>query len=495
MIFKGRRVRALLQSFDAARYHNDNHTDREADLAQARCEALNAILFGNEIVIPAGAIADSPAFAELFHEVMVPGRKALEEINNSSPFPYQPFRIGLEPQFSSYDDFVQAYLKDNMPGSMTYVKLKELAIQNASTGDNTWMPALAGEAYLRKDWKTLESIDARYAQHARLVDEYFGSSAIVKPVHASGSVFSDRDENDIRDSLLQYLNNARESEIDFTDYIALEKEIEALFRNLEHPEQRGRWYHNLNAFGEHWQFIRTWLDFDLFEIMRRTYEVQLPSYFTQEVFDREVIKRLVLVPTGRQNALRYFSNEPTSEDAFSIFTDQVDWPQVWSRVSHKEIVKSTNEYQADIAAALSRRAVDDEEREVRGRLIRAATESHIQTLNSYMPFLHFEMDHARTKLRIRVEPQETKNTELKQLVGSAVSSALGAAVPGAGLLASTVIGTGISASVDYALRSRETHISALKRDSQLIELRKGMNAMNEFVTREMERMNFWISLD
>ncbi|MEO1023779.1 MAG: hypothetical protein AAFW89_14645 [Bacteroidota bacterium] len=491
-----RRPRALLQSFDTARFLDDKQADRSADLAQARCEALSAVLFGNEIVIPAGAIAESPAFHDLFSEIMVPGRKAISRINDISHIPYSPFRIGLEPQYYNYDDFVKSYLETNIPGTISFVKLQELAEKSEGEEKEKWLPAFAGEAYLRKEWNKLGRLDKRYEQHSRLVDEYFGKHALTAPVHARGQDFTGRDKNSIRNSLQSFIGIAKEREIDFKDYAELEKLIEGLFSSFKNPEQRGVWYHNRKEFGEHWEFIRTWLDFDLFELMRTSYDVQLPSYFTQELYDIDLIKELVLVPTGRENHLDYFSGQSKENRSFSVLTDKIDWPMVWDRIAQKDIIDSTTRYQADLAEAFKLPATE-EFLPARAALIRAATESHVLTLNTFLPFLSFEMDKKQSKLKVRVKKERDilkKVTTATSVVGGTILGAV-LGMPVEGFIASNVIGATASYGLDLALKNRKAHIDLIKRNQQVVQLKKEIEGVRQYVDKEVERINYWISVD
>jgi hypothetical protein len=66
----GERRRMILQSLDTARYQKDKLADTKIDVDLARSEMLSAILFGHEIIIPAGVIADCPAAHILLPEVL-----------------------------------------------------------------------------------------------------------------------------------------------------------------------------------------------------------------------------------------------------------------------------------------------------------------------------------------------------------------------------------------------------------------------------------------
>src|SRR5690606_11670188 len=112
-----KRFRTLLQSLDTARYHADRVVDRQTDIHQARTEILSAVLFGHEVVIPAGQIADCPAVRTLLPEVLNSFERARRRVYQLSGRRYFPFRLGVERRFvetdpRGYDSFVRNYIED-----------------------------------------------------------------------------------------------------------------------------------------------------------------------------------------------------------------------------------------------------------------------------------------------------------------------------------------------------------------------------------------------
>jgi hypothetical protein len=94
------RIRTIFQSLDTARYQKDGSDEKTFDTAHARSEALSALLFGHEIIIPAGVIADCPAFLQLFGEVMSPSDEYRMKMSGDGEM-YRPFRVALERRFDT----------------------------------------------------------------------------------------------------------------------------------------------------------------------------------------------------------------------------------------------------------------------------------------------------------------------------------------------------------------------------------------------------------
>ena len=79
----------MLQSADTARFHDDRMADKFVDVAQARAEILSALLFGYEVIIPAGAVADCPALFELLPEIMKDADPYLDRIRETTKLDYR----------------------------------------------------------------------------------------------------------------------------------------------------------------------------------------------------------------------------------------------------------------------------------------------------------------------------------------------------------------------------------------------------------------------
>lgn len=128
----GPRMRTLLQSMDTARFHEDAASDTKIDIDQARSEILSALLFGHEIVVPAGAVADCPAAHTLLPEVLAHSRVARKHIKSDTGQNYYPIRLGVEEQFvesdpHGYDAFIRHSIADERERLAPYVILQKVA--------------------------------------------------------------------------------------------------------------------------------------------------------------------------------------------------------------------------------------------------------------------------------------------------------------------------------------------------------------------------------
>jgi hypothetical protein len=206
------RMRTLFQTFDSARFDDRNSRvtglskrqirklERE-DMAMARAEALGAIMFGHEVVIPAGAVADSPAFVQLFGEIMEP---SVEERNRISLANggrrYNPFRVGFEPRFaakrygnrrfkSEYDHFVFDYLRNAKVDTIDRKVLDMIAANHDRDRDQTML--LIGHAYLERRIDDIAAIDETYARHVEWIVRLFGTKGLmqVPPIFSDGNQF------------------------------------------------------------------------------------------------------------------------------------------------------------------------------------------------------------------------------------------------------------------------------------------------------------------
>lgn len=96
----------LIQSFDTARFHEDRFEEEER-INLARTEVFMNLLYGREVVVPAGQIAESPAVFTLFREVMASYKQHPKNIPKKAR--WKPFRIALEYNYRDYTDFVSRY--------------------------------------------------------------------------------------------------------------------------------------------------------------------------------------------------------------------------------------------------------------------------------------------------------------------------------------------------------------------------------------------------
>ena len=119
----------LIQAFDPARFRPDRHGERSR-LAEARTEVLLNLLFGREIVLPAGHIADSPAVATVYLEVM--GAFDRLPLDRKFSVRNKPFRIALEASYLDYDDYVEKYVDVGSPVHHLPMRERRIAEERAN---------------------------------------------------------------------------------------------------------------------------------------------------------------------------------------------------------------------------------------------------------------------------------------------------------------------------------------------------------------------------
>jgi hypothetical protein len=102
----------LIQAFDPVRLFS-NRTEEARRIMEARTEVLLNLLFGREVVLPAGQIADSPAVAVVYREVML----AFDQLPPAKRerIRAKPFRIALEHGYEDYTDYVARYIDVGAP--------------------------------------------------------------------------------------------------------------------------------------------------------------------------------------------------------------------------------------------------------------------------------------------------------------------------------------------------------------------------------------------
>lgn len=331
--------RALLQSFDTARFQPSSLKRRDgselstglaAKVALARTEAALNLLFGREIVVPAGQIAESPAFVTIFMEIMSPFLESYATLTaaackNAGLPPFQPFRLALESRsMIDYEGFVREYRFTGAP----------LVLIRAAGGDGGERDKEAAaridgfkKLFLARNFSGLEAAVGQpgYGDYAKTVASWFGPRTAVfarKDVaEVSANEYARFFDLRLRDEALvgEGVSEARAS-------LDLVEEIEAVLREAEVSGYRGNWYRFAERFGEIWPLARAYLDTRLFLTLARQYDIDHPIFVTQEFEFGRFDHSLVLGPRFAAN-LDGGDESPLLQVA-SHFADPVNWSAI-----------------------------------------------------------------------------------------------------------------------------------------------------------------------
>ncbi|WP_462249243.1 hypothetical protein [Ekhidna sp.] len=376
-----RRIRTLLQSIDTARYKDDTKADKEIDISHARSEALTALLFGYEIVIPAGQIADCPALFKLIPEVHRYSKKYRDEILKITHNNYNIFRIGLESQYRSfngfrgYSAFVAEYLQSNRGDNVDFVGLSDVVKKDVASKKGFSVERVFGQAYLSRQWSELEKLGkdlssmtgksdieenfANYSKYSQLVYGLFDANqAECPPIYTRYKYFTKPAQNLYFDSLNSYLKKVlpddRQHRIKQT-FIDARNEI--LSQKLS-SGQRNSWYNQKQIFEDYnaWMPVRIWLDNTLYQRMTKAYGVNVPSYFTQEVVKDHELSDYPLAITSKMSVQEF--NKDVSDGKFAVppVVGKVDWESFWALAAEPEFQNSIIRLHAKYFNALEREA-------------------------------------------------------------------------------------------------------------------------------------------
>ena len=294
------RARTLLQSFDTARYQKIedgsqtiSQEDRERaemnrylDEAHARTEVLSALLMGYEIVLPAGILADCPAFLDIFSEVIAARPDDLDA--NA----YRPFRIGLEARFkpneewTGYDQFLTDFSNTFSEELVQLNVASGLAYADASVTNQTANVKALVALFKARRFTDLDKARPRYGEHLQRVFEELCEPSGAKPIIAAKNAFSAMPGHYYPNTFGRLADRASgrvgvdEGRI---DRLALASR--RIARRLPNPRQRGQWYRRKADFGDLWPEARTWLDYGLYGRMTDAFGVAVPSLFLQQTSD------------------------------------------------------------------------------------------------------------------------------------------------------------------------------------------------------------------
>ncbi|HKO47353.1 MAG TPA: serine/threonine-protein kinase [Polyangiaceae bacterium] len=340
----------LLQSFDTARFQRSSVKREDgsplsnavpAKIALARTEALLNVLFGREIVVPAGQIADSPAFFALFRELIphYEARRAqIAAASAKADLPlYKPMRLALEKRaMQDYAGFVRAYEYTGATLPLLDIVGKPEAEQ---TKDKTKIEGFK-HLFLAQQYAALEKavgIDG-YGEFARSVRGYFDDETAVFARAGIPEVSA----TDYREVFERRLRDDRISGVGIEEARATLPIVEKIQSDLRQTKAvgfRGNWYLYSTIFKEAWPLARAYLDFRLFVSLARQYGVDHPILISQEFEYGRYDHSLMLGPRFSQTvvALPYDS---TLMDLASHFASPIDWGAVFDLYAEPRFLQS-----------------------------------------------------------------------------------------------------------------------------------------------------------
>lgn len=417
----------LIQAFDPVRFSHDRVNEAQR-IMEARTEVLLNLLFGREIVLPAGQVAESPAIAAIYREVMAafdrltPARRAKVRT--------RPFRIALEHGYHDYTDYVARYVDVGAP--IVQLPLPELRRQEERAAGL----ALVKRLYIEKNYDTLEQIIGRpgFAEYARLVHTYLDTQALTRPVAHAAS------PPDLLAVVRQRIDALRAVKQEaFLDEI--NEALPFFAQSGDFRTYRGLWYAHADRFGASWDIVRHWLDHSLYMNLTRYYDVQHPVFTTQELARDRYTAQDILMPADIVPGM----------DPAPIEIGAVDWISIWEIIADGDFQRSLSKMtQAIAGASLSNH-------------LRDSVEEHAKVLNAALSAL--QLDLSRGKLVLQKKAGDVAPIVAGTLVGSLLFPIIvGAFIPvpdvGVGAAIGTV-GTLIGAGVG-AIVSRESQFFAVR---------------------------------
>jgi hypothetical protein len=508
-------MRTVLQSFDTARFQNDDPADTKVDIDQARSEILSAVIFGHEIVIPAGVIADCPAAHQLLPEVLGPFRTLRTRIEQSAgSTTYHPFRLGLEERFvqddsRGYDNFVSDYVAGQKIRLANYVKLSEVA---GPSGTAAMIVRLA-EAYLGRRWAEVRAINTGLASYFELVHESFGlpDSSSALPVTCKGQMFTAAPQALYSRNIAAFCRAAaRRGRTD--DALArirgaARRASSDIAKAGAEAGQRGSWYAMSTLFEEDWRIVRCWIDHVLYDRMHRAYSVDIPSFFMQETNTGESDRELALAFLDDDSLSKFRTEFRDGKRPLPPAVAKVDWSAIWSFVAEPDIQERIGKLQlvlgnARTATQVARRSLRaaGSERAAQSRdIVDGYRRQVADEIDGYVTFLNAGQSGVRfkqksNKLLIDVGRLHKKRagTAADKNTGRGLSVAIGVAAdamtanPGfftAGLYAvgetaaAEAVGHGINVVVDFVRRPSKA----------------SLKAADNFYNAVQDRVNYWLA--
>jgi len=514
---KSGRFRTLLQSIDTARYHDDRKVDRKVDIDQARTEILSAVLFGHEIIIPAGVVADCPAVYQLLPEVLHGFEWARKRIHEKSGRRYFPFRIGVERRFAEqdpqgYDAFIRDYIAYEQRRIAPNIELGRTEERpDAATRTKTHIEMLA-EAFLARDWSAIRHVDARYADYFEFIYQNFveQNDRTPRPVTARDGALTQVPKEYYSRFVSRCCKNLEVRGVEYDHIQLLRSQTNAMRRRMSEndidPGQRGSWYGRREEYEERWDDVRVWFDHALYGRMASAFGVQIPSFFTQELSDGSIQRNVSLAFLDHGSLKAFAGNIAQGKPPLPPAASEVDWPSIWQLVAEDEVqtrilslhhsIRDARDVFREERRALSQKDRNTKERrtaqlhtDYRNRSFEAI-ERHIQFLNSGQSGFRFKQHNGRLLVdAASAEPAKSGATTLVKNMISAgfgeATSAITHGTPGlivapaavAGAYVSDKLGDGVDRVLDYFSRPAG--------DSK--------KAQDDFFSAERARVNFWFS--
>jgi len=512
-----RRVRTLLQSFDTARFNGDHIADRLTDINQARSEILSAVLLGHEIVLPAGVLADCPAAMTLIPEILPPYFEFRETISRLSGNRYDPFRIGVERRFtvngaSAYDSYISEYAETINSRSAKWINLEEM------WGDAFERSAISELArrYVARDWKGIRDIAGSFADFAKLVADYVSRNDHnnAAPVICRDGLLTRPGKLTITRRMQSYLAKLERRGMLGDDIDALRSGIKtansAILHDAVNPGERGPWYVRREDFGNSWPYARIWLDQIMHRRMVQAFDIDLPSYFTQELEDKKRDRALGLAYMDDSSIEAFEADIQAGAPSMPPALAMIDWAKIWELIAQEEVQNQQNRLQVRLASlrhALRTdvqriRRIGPDNSDERINNIRAnANQEMGEAVDEFIDFIQsgektviLKRDKTRLIAFAGKQPKPLKDTRTGKglTFGTAVSIGVSVDVVtgGSGLGTATMVGltvaeqlsgkaisSGLLSTIDRIRRPRNRDVA------------KEM----EFYTAARDQVNFWIA--
>lgn len=351
----------LLQSFDTPRYREDDGawlimrdgrplvTPTSQKLALARAEALLAICFGREILVPAGQIADSPGFQTIFTEIMaayLPRRKEIAAAFARNKMPeWRPFRLGLErPDLKDYASFTQSYEYTGAPLVLLEItggnvdrevltrQLLEKAIELFNLGEFDKLGFLMETNAGRQ----------QYGEFAQTVSRYFDESVSVHATPGLPEIGTSAYTQLFRNRLLRDdLTGIDPAEVE--QIIGSVERINAILAEKKHVGLRGNWYLFREEFGPSWQLARAYLDFRLFMNLSRQYRIDHPILVSQAIEANRYSHSLMLGPRFSSDTDGSPARDTSLMRLAGRVHNRIRWDEVFSMFVDDRFIKSVRQ--------------------------------------------------------------------------------------------------------------------------------------------------------
>jgi serine/threonine protein kinase len=340
---------AIIQSLDSARFQNssfltsdgfkqDNTPDQK--VALARTEVLLNLMFGREVVIPAGHIADSPAVFAIVGEILKIYQDEyqfrIDAAFKRENMPlWRPFRLAMDDPANrdGYRGFVERY-------HYTGASLPLLQAAGRDDGiDFEQAKAQGVEAvrglFLGRKYDALEKAVRQdgYGLYAARIDRYFSDETSVfavdpRPIEAMASyadVFFKHLDNDYVSG-----NGVSEAKASLS---MVEKIKSDLAQLIEHGVDgatgfRGNWYVYAEQFKHVWPLARGYLDAKLYLSLAQKYGIDHPILVSQALEYGSFDHSLILGPRFGASIIE----QPKLDSGLSDLAQSLAGPLPWHEV-------------------------------------------------------------------------------------------------------------------------------------------------------------------